>query len=246
MNEGLFSGLSGLALPMPKYLFPEEHQSSSRLTYYSTFFNSIEINSSFYKLPLKRTVENWVKMVPDDFRFTFKLWKEVTHNKNLEFKDEDVKNFFDVVSNAGKKRGCVLIQFPPSMGISNLRQFKLLLQCINSVDHGFQIAVEFRNSSWYDDDVYELLEANSATLVIHDIPKSRTPLSDFATEHIYLRFHGPTGNYRESYTESFLAEYATYVREWLDQEKDVYVYFNNTMGDAFENLRTLNRFVTER
>ncbi len=58
---------------------------------------------------------------------------------------------------------------------------------------------------------------------------------------IYLRFHGPTGNYRDSYSDAFLSEYATYIKEWLGDDKAVYVYFNNTMGDAFKNLTTLNQ-----
>ena len=57
---------------------------------------------------------------------------------------------------------------------------------------------------------------------------------------MYVRFHGPTGNYRESYVDDFLYEYASYINEWIEEGKTVYVYFNNTMGDAFNNLKYLN------
>ena len=92
-------------------------------------------------------------------------------------------------------------------------------------------------------DTYELLNIHRAGLVIHDIPKSTTPLIDYLSDFIYVRFHGPTGNYRDSYSEQFLAEYSFYIKEWLEDGKTVYTYFNNTMGEAFTNLQRLNNFV---
>lgn len=245
--SNFYSGLSGLQLPVPKYLFPEPHQHSSRLTYYATFFNSIEINSTFYKLPLARTVSNWVASVPDEFKFTFKLWREITHIKELDFKESDVESFFDVISKANNKKGCILIQFPPSFGNVHIRQLDLLLRCIarSNVNHAWKIAVEFRNKSWYRQETYDVLTAYKAGLVIQDIPKSTTPLINHVSDFIYVRFHGPTGNYRDSYSEHFLTEYATYIKEWLEDGKTVYTYFNNTMGDAFKNLESLNKFMLQ-
>ena len=243
-----YSGLSGLQLPVPKYLFPPPFENASRLTYYSSFFNSIEINSSFYKIPQAATVTKWADSVPENFRFTFKLWKEITHCKGLHFKKEDVAAFFISINAAKGKTGSLLIQFPPGLGSDYYLQLKKLLSCINeqNVKQQWNVAVEFRNVSWYHEKVYDLLNFYKATLVIHDIPKSATPLIDQPTDFIYARFHGPTGNYRDSYSEDFLHEYATYINDWLADDKTVYVYFNNTMGDAFKNLKTLNNFVYER
>lgn len=243
--SNFYSGLSGLQLPVPKYLFPEPHQNASRLTYYSTFFNSIEINSTFYKLPLAKTVSNWIASVPHEFKFTFKLWRDITHVKYLDFKEADVVSFFNVISKANHKKGCVLIQFPPSFGKANIMQLDKLLRCIsqNNINQEWKIAVEFRNKTWYEHEVYDILQMYNACLVIQDIPKSITPMIDHLSDFIYVRFHGPTGNYRESYSEQFLAEYATYIKEWLEEGKTVFTYFNNTMGDAFKNLETLNRFI---
>ncbi|MEO6903211.1 MAG: DUF72 domain-containing protein [Bacteroidia bacterium] len=240
-----YSGLSGLQLPVPKYLFPEPHQHSSRLTYYSTFFNSIEINSTFYKLPLAKTITNWIASVPNEFKFTFKLWREITHVKDLDFKQSDVESFFKIISKANYKKGCVLIQFPPSLRNAQIMQLDKLLECIaqNNINNEWKIAVEFRNKSWYEQEVYELLQKYNAGLVIQDIPKSITPMIDHMSDFIYVRFHGPTGNYRGSYSEEFLAEYSTYIKEWLQEGKTVFTYFNNTLGDAFKNLKTLNEFV---
>ena len=243
-----YSGLSGLQLPVPKYLFPPPFENASRLTYYSSFFNSIEINSSFYKIPQAATITKWSDSVPENFRFTFKLWKGITHCKGLFFNKEDVVTFFNSINAVTKKKGCLLIQFPPSIGSEHFFQLKKLLSCIHEINTTFEwkIAVEFRNKSWYHNKVYDLLNFYKAAVVIHDIPKSATPLLDQIHDFIYARFHGPTGNYRDSYSEDFLHEYATYINEWIADDKTVYVYFNNTMGDAFKNLKMLNNFVHEK
>lgn len=240
--ESFYGGLSGLQLNIPKYLFPPPFENAGRLTYYASFFNSIEINSSFYKIPQAATVSKWASLVSEKFKFTFKLWKEITHNKGLHFNEADVWTFFNSINAVGDKKGCLLIQFPPGLGKNNIAQLDKLLSCIKEIDTAgaWNIAVEFRNSSWYHETVYQLLNFYKAAIVIHDIPKSSTPLLNHESDFIYARFHGPTGNYRDSYTEDFLNEYAGYIMDWIKEGKKVYVYFNNTMGDAFKNLKTLN------
>lgn len=237
-----YTGLSGLQLPIPKYLFPAQFKNGSRLTYYSTLFNSIEINSSFYKIPQVATVTKWEASVPEKFRFTFKLWKGITHNKDLNFNKEDVAKFFKSINGVHNTKGCLLIQFPPSLTIQYRSQLEKLLSCIREIDSSqeWKIAVEFRNKSWYQEDIYDLLHLYQAAIVIQDIPKSATPFLIHNSEFIYIRFHGPTGNYQDSYSEDFLNEYASYIQEWIKNGKSVYVYFNNTMGDAFNNSKTLN------
>lgn len=241
-RQHFYSGLSGLQLPIPKYLFPPPYEKASRLTFYASLFNSIEFNSTFYKIPKPATVANWAASVPEHFRFTFKLWKEITHNKGLNFNKEDVLAFFRSIDAVNDKKGCLLIQFPPSVGREYSSQLEKLLSCINEFNPGqdWKVAVEFRNKSWYDEDVYDLLNFYKATIVIQDIPKSVTPLINHTSNFLYFRFHGPTGNYRESYSEDFLKEHGALIHEWIEEGKTVYVYFNNTMGDAFNNLKTLN------
>ncbi len=241
----IYSGLSGLQLPMPKYLFPPPYENSSRLTYYASLFNSIEFNSSFYKIPQPGTVARWAASVPKHFRFTFKLFKGITHIKGLNFNEEDVVAFFNSINSVNEKKGCVLIQFPPGLGKEYNIQLEKLLSCIleSNPTQDWKVAVEFRNRSWYDEDMHDLLNFYKATMVIQDKPKSATPLLNHKSDFMYLRFHGPTGNYRESYSEVFLKDYATLINEWIEEGKTVYVYFNNTMGDAFNNLEMLNRFV---
>lgn len=240
-----YSGLSGLQLPIPKYSFPPPFENASRLTYYASIFNSIEFNSTFYKVPQPATVAKWAASVPENFRFTFKIWREITHSKGFNFNREDIVSFLDSINSVGEKKGCLLIQFPPSIGVEYRSQLERLLSCILELDPAqeWKIAVEFRNKSWYQEDVYDLLTSFKATMVIQDIPKSATPLLDQFSDFLYFRFHGPTGNYRESYSEEFLVEHADIINDWIEEGKTVFAYFNNTMGDAYNNLSALNRFV---
>ena len=243
-----YSGLSGLQLDIPKYLFPASFENASRLTYYASLFNSIEINSSFYKIPQATTVSKWAASVPAGFKFTFKLWKGITHNKDLNFNEADVAAFFNAINSVQDKKGCLLIQFPPSLKMESIAQLDQLLSCIKKIDitKNWMVAVEFRNKSWYHENVFNLLNFYNAAIVIQDIPKSATPFLNHKTDFIYIRFHGPSGNYRDSYSSDFLNEYASYVKEWIEEGKAVYVYFNNTMGDAFQNIKTLNALLKDK
>src|SRR3954471_1854482 len=117
---GLYrSGTSGLVLPVPnKQAFPPEFRDKSRLTYYASLFNSIEVNSSFYKVPMGSTVRKWANEVPDDFTFTFKMWREVTHGKGFTPDMGDIDKFMQVINEAGNKKGSLLIQLPPSVTVN--------------------------------------------------------------------------------------------------------------------------------
>jgi len=242
---GFYSGTSNLVLPVKnKSMFPKEFRGTSRLTYYASLFNSVEINSSFYRLPMARTVAKWASEVPDDFRFTFKLWKEITHNKDLIFNPEYISRFFQTIEPAGAKKGCVLVQFPPRLVNHPNRLENLVIQLRDAdPENTWRIAVEFRSKSWYNDETHGLLEEYKMGLVIHDLPASASPLTQTYAPFVYLRFHGPEGGYRGSYDDDILAEYASYINEWLSDGKTVFVYFNNTMGAAVHNLLTLNALV---
>lgn len=239
-----YAGTSGLLTPIPKRDFPPEHQDKSRLAYYATMFNSLEINSSFYKLPKAATVLKWTNEVHGDFKFTYKLWKEITHNKELVFKPQDVQNFMQAIDDIPQaQKGCLLIQLPPSNTVANAAQLDNLLATITQLNNGWKLTIEFRHPSWYCDDVYELLEKYNSGFVLHDMPASAAPMQPVDTDVVYVRFHGPGGRYRGSYEDDILYEYALYIKEWMEEGKTVYTYFNNTAGDAMNNLITLNRYV---
>ncbi|MBE7170354.1 MAG: DUF72 domain-containing protein [Williamsia sp.] len=230
-------GTSNVVVPGNKQAFPPEFRQKSRLTYYSTLFNSVEINSTFYKVPMPATFEKWAAEVPESFRFTVKLWKEITHVKYLDFKAADLTLFYNAINRTGNKKGCLLIQFPGSTTLDSYAQVEQLLARCKELDPEpqWRIAIEFRSKTWYTGETYELLDQYGASLVLHDMPKSKHETLNKAAGFVYIRFHGVNGDYTGSYTDDQLGAQAQKVRHWLNEGKDVYVYFNNTIGDAFQN-----------
>lgn len=237
------SGTSGLVIPVPnKQAFPPEFRDKSRLTYYASLFNSIEINSSFYRVPMGATVRKWAESVPDDFRFTFKLWKEITHGKGFTPDLQAVDSFMNVIDHAGTKKGSLLIQLPPGVTVEKSGQLEKIFERVQG--RGWQTAIEFRHPSWYIPEIYEIADEYEVSVVLHDMPRSYNMQFNKKATFIYLRFHGKEGDYKGSYPDEELQQYAGSIEEWLSQGKDVYVYFNNTIGDAIKNVMTLNKMLS--
>jgi uncharacterized protein YecE (DUF72 family) len=266
LKKGIFrAGTSNVVVPEKnKAAFPPAFQSKSHLEYYASLFNSVEINRTFYKLPLPATLEKWAGQAPKDFRFTLKLWKEITHIKDLRYKPEDVVTFMRTVAPIGLKKGCLLVQFPAGLSSRNAPFLEHLLADISASnpDPAWRIAVELRNREWYTSAVYTLLNKYNACLVLHDMPLKGnnvlhpedrfalkpffSPEADFASkaDFVFKRYHGPKGDYKGSYSPSFLEQEAAAIRSWLNQGKDVYAYFNNTAeGYAPKDVIMLNTFV---
>lgn len=245
MSKGAFyCGTSNVVLPVPnKSEYPVEFRDSSRLHYYSTLFNTVEINSSFYKLPMRKTVEKWAADVAPGFSFTFKVWKEITHAKGLIFSATDVATFMERVAGAGDKLGCLLVQLPAGATATHSEQLDELLDVVqlSGKTVGCRVAVELRERGWYTRKTYRMLDHYGAALVFHDMPKSNSLDLPLTSDFIYLRFHGEAGDYRGSYTDEFLREIAERVRTYIGAGKTVFAYFNNTLGEAVANALTLQK-----
>jgi uncharacterized protein YecE (DUF72 family) len=244
--RGVFrGGTSGLVFQEKnKKEFPVAYQDKSRLTYYASLFNSIEINSSFYKIPRCRTYANWCEMVPDEFQFTIKLWKGITHQVNSDFRVDELEKFMTAIDCLSDHKGCLLIQFPAGF-TSPSDKLIHILELVSRMDSdmSWRLAVEFRHTGWYNPSIYQILDQFNASLVIHDMPKSKPEAADQKSSFKYFRFHGELGDYRGTYSDSFLSSKAKMIQTWLDKGTDVYAYFNNTIGDAVKNLKTLNQMV---
>lgn len=172
-------GTSGLVLPVPNKLFyPEEFQDKSRLHYYASLMDTIEVNSSFYKLPQSVTMKRWAADVPKEFLFTFKAFREITHNKDLAFDPKLLAKFMQVIAHVGQKKGCLLVQLPRSIRIGNLSQLRVLLSALraNDPDRHWRIAFEFRHHSLYAEPVLELLQTYNMGLVITTSIQNIVPL----------------------------------------------------------------------
>jgi len=260
----LMAGTSGLVLPVPnKQAFPEAFRSGSRLAYYSSLFNSIEINSTFYKLPLPATFSRWAEEVQPDFRFTVKLWRNITHAPGLRFMPVDVHRCLYAAHHLGEKKGCLLIQLPPGLTVTAAEKLEQLLDKVCAADpaRSWKLAVEFRHRSWYTPDVEALLHRYQAARVLHDIPASsitelpdpphhspsaKAPADPSApVSFVYLRFHGPAGDYKGGYPDAALRTWAEKAVGWLSEGKELYVYFNNTIGDALADLTRLRTFILD-
>jgi uncharacterized protein YecE (DUF72 family) len=246
-NQGIIRiGISNTVVPGIKKDFPPPYNLRSRLHYYSSIFNTIEVNSCFYKTPMLKTYERWAADVPEDFQFTLKLSKEVTHVKELKGELACMNTFIQNASALGHKKGCLLIQFPGKITLDYFQQVENIMYQLDQEDAAkeWKKAVEFRNPTWYIRETWDMLDEYAATMVLHDKSKAKlTELSGNAS-FVYLRFHGPKGDYRGSYEDSFLRDKAEEIRQWIMNGKDVYAYFNNTAGNAYENAFTLKSMLT--
>lgn len=210
----------------------------SMLKAYSKIFKTVEIDSTFYAYPSKGTVMGWVKYSPEDFVFTAKLPKLITHEKMLNLEEgveEDLIRFCDLVRYVllNGKLGCLLIQLPPKYEFDpdHLERFLRILP------HEFKFAVEFRHLSWMRNETWKLLKKYRIAYTIVDeplLPPEVQVTSDFA----YFRWHGrgtrPWFNYR--YNAKELKPWAPKVRKVANKVEKVYGYFNNHFhGYAVEN-----------
>jgi uncharacterized protein YecE (DUF72 family) len=243
----LFIGTSNSMMPGSKKTFPEAFQKASRLNYYAHFFNSTEINQSFYKTPRLITFHKWEEDVGDQFRFSIKFSKAITHEKNLTIDPVVVSEFMANAAGIYKKKGCLLIQFPGKISLDCYSKVATILSEVNKHDAAasWRKAVEFRNASWYIAETAELLREHGAGMVLHDMRKATMFEDSVNGNFIYIRFHGPSGDYRGSYPDIFLYEKAKLITNWISTGKEVYVYFNNTAGSAFANALTLQTLVTD-
>ena len=237
----LFVGTSGLVLPGNKQSFPVNFRDKSRLSYYSTLFNSIEINSTFYKLPMPATVARWGTEVIPGFQFTIKMSRNVTHAKGLAYHPEDIELFLNTINQPDINKGCLLIQFPGKITADYFDQVESILNQTATSNHENQwkICVEFRHNSWYNAKTFLMLTRWNASIVLHDMRKGAIFAPVQETQVIYYRFHGPKGDYRGSYSKAKLKRFIADIKESLMEGRDVYVYFNNTMGSTFDNAQYL-------
>ncbi|HVS98872.1 MAG TPA: DUF72 domain-containing protein [Puia sp.] len=244
--DQFFAGTSNLVLPVPnKQALPETFRNKPRLTYYATLFNSLEVNSSFYKVPKPSTFAKWVYEVPEEFRFSIKLWRGITHIPSLHFRMKDVVQFMEAANCLASKKGCLLVQLPPGTRSDKSAYLERLLDCIsrNNPNRDWNIAVEFRHSSWYSEKTVGMLRQYGAAWVIQDMPDSMMRDSMQEAPFVYLRYHGPAGDYKGSYPDDKLDHDADRIIAWLNHGKPVYAYFNNTIGDALNNVLTLKEMV---
>jgi uncharacterized protein YecE (DUF72 family) len=219
--------------------YPSDLPQREWLEYYSKAFDTVEVNNSFYKLPAEGLFSGWRSRVPARFVFAVKASRYLTHMKKLKDPADPLDRVFSRAFELEQKLGPVLYQLPPQLrkNVDRLAGFLDALPDTRTILH----AVEFRHSSWYDDEVFSLMERHGVAMCLHDMAGS-VPPRERVGKFIYVRFHGGTGKYSGAYTAEQLHDWA----DWLgEQRKPAFVYFNNDIGgqapvDAKQLLRLLS------
>ena len=238
-------GTSGFAYSDWRNRFYPKGVAQSRwLEYYAQQFSTVELNATTYRLPKEPQVQRWCATVPDDFIFTVKLSRLITHRKDLPARlDVFIANYMQRIGCFDRRKlGQILCQFPPFLK----RDEDRLKSFLDKLPTEYRYAVEFRNRSWNEESVYEILRRRGMAFCIHDYPKAKTPdviTADFA----YVRFHGYTALYAGSYPKRTLQRWAKRLRALGPAAKRVFVYFNNDVeAAAVGDARYLRRLLTGR
>jgi len=221
--------------------YPISIARSSWFAHYAGIFDTVEINNTFYRLPERSTFRAWAVRAPPGFVYAVKASRFLTHMKKLKDPEEPLDRLFDRMKPLSDHIGPILYQLPPGWKLDRGR----LEHFLQALPERFQHAVEFRDPSWYADDVMRMLERYAVALCLHDMQGSataRTRVGPF----VYVRFHGSSGRYGGSYSDTRLREWA----RWLVAEEragaDVYAYFNNDVGGhAPRNALTLRTLMEE-
>jgi uncharacterized protein YecE (DUF72 family) len=204
--------------------YPRDLTASRWLEFYAERFDTVEINNSFYRLPEAETFATWRKRVQKGFVYAVKASRFLTHMKKLKDPEEPLARFFARARQLGPTLGPVLYQLPPRWPV-NLERFDHFLSALPARRRH---VVEFRDPTWYRDDVVDRLECHKVALCLHDMavaPTARLRVGPF----VYVRFHGPT-KYSGRYGDDTIAQWAEWLAECVRQRVPVYAYFNNDTG----------------
>lgn len=203
--------------------YPENMKTEEFLSYYSDRFDTSEVNNSFYKLPEKERFHYWKKRVGEDFLFSVKASRYITHMKKLKDPQDSLSRFMDSVSELGEKLGPILFQLPPKWN-SNLKRLTEFLDELSNYPH--RAVFEFRDTSWFNSDIYDTLSDHNTALCIYHMEGWQTP-KEITADFVYIRLHGPNGKYQGQYSGRELAGWAGAIWTWSGQGKDIYCYFDN-------------------
>jgi len=210
------AGTSGYAYKEWKGSFyPEKTKAADMLPYYAQHFGAVEINNTFYRMPKKSVLETWASQVPEDFRFSIKASRRITHFKRLKETDEETGFLLSNVSVLGPRLGVVLFQLPPNLAC-DLPRLDAFLELL---PEGLPAAFEFRHPSWQDESVHERLRARDFALVAVDDEEGDRPTLVETSRRGYLRLRRP------DYDRAALASWALEIaqRRW----QEVFVFFKH-------------------
>lgn len=233
----IYIGTSGYSYQYWKNRFyPEKLAASKWLGYYATQFNTVELNASFYRFPKEEHLKKAAAQTPDDFVFTVKANKVITHTRRMKNVKDQVAEFTDIVVNGlEEKLANILYQLPPSYSYSQ----ESIDDIITHLGDTKGTVVEFRHASWWREEVYKLLDQNN----IHFCSVSYPGLPDdniVTAGMFYKRMHGVPELFKSSYSNKEIEQLAMDIPE----QDNSFIYFNNTMFEAgYSNAMALKNLI---
>ncbi|MBI2704256.1 MAG: DUF72 domain-containing protein [Actinobacteria bacterium] len=208
-------------------VYPERLPARRWFEHYAAMFDTVELNSTFYRLPPAATVEHWAAQAPAGFVFAVKLGQFGSHRMKLRDASSWLPNHVDRLERLGASCGPTLVQLPPRWR----RNTERLDDFLSEAPARFRWAVELRDPSWLHDDTFVVLHRHNAALCIHDLIRDHP--HELTADWTYLRFHGPdaeTEAYGGRYTGRRLWRVAERIGAWQASGVDVYGFFNNDQG----------------
>ena len=207
--------------------YPTAVRASARLSYYASRFDTVEINSTFYRLPSETSVAAWAEQAPPDFVFAWKASRFITQAKKLKDAGQPLELVFRRMLPLGDALGPALFQLPPQLrlNIDRLADFLALLPKTR------RATIEFRHPGWYSPAVFQLLADFDVALCISDHHDAPSPWVATA-RHVYVRGHGPGGRYRGHYRSETLTRWKRRLLAMRRSGRTAYVYFDNDQKSA--------------
>jgi uncharacterized protein YecE (DUF72 family) len=218
--------------------YPEKLPSAEMLGWYSEHFWTVEINNSFYQLPSRKTFREWRRQTPAEFSFAVKASRYITHMKKLKEPGAALRKLLLHAGELKENLGPVLFQLPPRWR----RNPERLAAFLKALPRKHRYVFEFRDASWFDEEIYALLRRHNAALCVYDLAGFASPVERTA-DFGYLRLHGPaTEKYAGRYSRAQLRHWLKLCEAWLKQgAKQVYVYFDNDQA-GFATLNAIEMF----
>jgi uncharacterized protein YecE (DUF72 family) len=246
MNAKFHIGTSGWSYQdWVEIFYPPKVKAKDWLAYYAKTFDCTEINGSFYRLPSRQTVINWVNTVPKKFKFCPKMSRYLTHLKKLREPEEPLERFFSIFEPMTGKMGPILIQLPKMVRFDHKiteHFYKLLKEKYSS----YRFAIEVRHESWMTESSYSLMRKYGVSFVISH-SGNHFPYAEVVTaKNIYFRFHGPGTLYNTKYHGATMRKYSRLFERWLGEGHDLWIFFNNDwFGYGIENALTLRTLLEQ-
>lgn len=222
-------------------LYPPDIAAHKRLDFYVGRFDTVELNSSYYRWPHDSSFRRWQQRLPQGFLLSVKASGVLTHHQRLYSPEQWLQRIAQSLSLLGDKRGALLVQLPPTFPYDYPR----LAYFLEQLPKELKVAIEFRHPSWHQESLFGLLERHGVAYCVMSGANLPCVLRA-TTRFVYIRLHGPDPHYlyAGSYSEDNLRWWAERIREWSLAGREVYAYFNNDgEGNAVRNAERLKQLL---